>query len=313
VRAFFFLALFLCIVPVTQAYNYIFQISDPYNDDYGDGSLAYPVRSDLRAGDLDLRSFAAWKQGDGTVFQATFARHIESPGYITIDASGTLLSQYARFGFYTFNIDLYIDTDRIPGSGFRQTLPGRHAEVSRNNAWEKAVLLTPRPYEAKTLLERSLRESAEAEFRKMHESLSDADKKQIRSRVQQLIKDRYFIATQIRVVGPSIQFYVPNSFLGGPAKNEWSYAVAVSAADIRIQTDIAALFGRSRGRVDNLLIVPVTEGRSTDTFGETHERDSLQSPLIDILVPFGERQEDILTPDGKDSVQLPGVVPSAEN
>jgi len=312
-RAFAFALLFSLLAVAVDAHDVIFTIEDPYNDDYGDGSIAYPVRSDLQGGDLDLRTFTAWREGDNTVFQATFSRPIQSPGYMTFDGSGTPLSYYARFGFYTFNIDVYIDTDRIPGSGLREMLPGRHALVTRDSAWEKTILLTPRPYEAKTLLERYLRDKTEASLRKANGALRDADKDAIRTKAKQEMKQHYFVATQIRVVGPSIQFYVPNSYLGGPAKNIWSYVVAVSAADIFIHTDLGALFGKGRAPVEKLMIVPVNEGRSTDSFGETRDRETLQAPLLDILTRPGERQQDILMPDNhKGEVEIPGVVPASE-
>ena len=38
----------------------------------------------------------------------------------------------ARNGFYTFNVDIYIDTDRIAGRGETSTLPGRGVAVARN-------------------------------------------------------------------------------------------------------------------------------------------------------------------------------------
>ena len=126
----------------------IFSLDDPRGDDHGDGSLRYPLRNDLAPGDLDLLSLSARAEKGRTTFEATFARPIRTPGREPVDVGGTALDRVARFGFYTFNLDLYIDTDRVPGSGRRAMLPGRKAEVDSTCAWERAICLTPRPYQA---------------------------------------------------------------------------------------------------------------------------------------------------------------------
>ena len=132
----------------------IFKLEDPRGDDHGDGSLVYPLRDDFQPGDLDLLSFSARAEDGGTTFEATFARPVRSPGGRTIDIGGGNLNDVARFGFYTFNLDVYIDMDRVAGSGSTNMLPGRVAEIAPENAWERAVCLTPRPYEAQEALRR---------------------------------------------------------------------------------------------------------------------------------------------------------------
>ena len=73
-----------------------------------------------------------------------------------IDDLGTQLTDVARFGFYNLNLDIYIDTDRVPGSGGVTMLPGRLAEIDPATAWEKAIILTPRPHDAQAELKRML-------------------------------------------------------------------------------------------------------------------------------------------------------------
>ena len=60
----------------------------------------------------------------------------------------------ANGGLYTFNVNIYIDTDRVEGSGRRAMLPGRLAEVAPEGAWEKVICLTPRPVDAREELRR---------------------------------------------------------------------------------------------------------------------------------------------------------------
>ncbi|HEY6572922.1 MAG TPA: glucodextranase DOMON-like domain-containing protein, partial [Candidatus Eisenbacteria bacterium] len=138
----------IAAAPAIAAPTALFTLDDPRGDDHGDGTLVYPLRNDLAPGDLDLVSLSARAEKDGTLFEATFARPIRVPGREPIDAGGMALDRLARFGFYTFNLDLYIDTDGVPGSGLRAMLPGRRAEIDSSSAWERAICLTPRPYQA---------------------------------------------------------------------------------------------------------------------------------------------------------------------
>ncbi|HLL55337.1 MAG TPA: glucodextranase DOMON-like domain-containing protein, partial [Myxococcaceae bacterium] len=135
----------------------LFTLTDPRGDDRGDGALVYPLRDDLRPGDLDLLSVSARPEADGTLFELVFARPIQKPGARLIDAVGATVESVAKLGFYNFNVDLYVDMDRVEGSGLTSTVPGRMAEVDPAHAWEKAIVLTPRPYDARAALRRMTR------------------------------------------------------------------------------------------------------------------------------------------------------------
>src|SRR5690349_228581 len=131
-----------------------FTITDPRGDDHGDGALVYPQRDDLRRGDLDLLALTATPDPEGTAFEATFARPIARPTSRAIDIAGTQLDAVAKLGFYTFNLEIYVDTDRAPGSGRVAMLPGRKAEIDPASAWEKLIVVTPRPFDMRSALKR---------------------------------------------------------------------------------------------------------------------------------------------------------------
>ena len=153
------LLLFAAALPTAAAEKpALFTLSDPKGDDNGAGSIRYPLRSrkDMLPGQLDLLTFTARKEKDGTTFEAKFARPITRTDRVPIDDLGTQMTDVYKLGFYTFNIDVYIDTDGVPGSGNTRLLPGRNAEVDPAHAWEKAVCLTPLPNEAEVLLSRPL-------------------------------------------------------------------------------------------------------------------------------------------------------------
>ncbi len=291
----------------------IFSVADPWGDDHGDGSMAYPLRTDLNPGDLDLLELTAIRGEKGTLFRVVFARDIRSPEGEAVNGLGTQREDIARHGFYTFNLDLYIDTDRQPGSGNVAMLPGRKAEVAPPHAWEKVVALTPRPEVLRASIHRlRVREWKEEESRKR--AVSSAEVKQRKKQIAEELLPVIYFPNRIRVVGRTIEFFVPEAFLGGEAQPGWAYVACVSGARLEQRLDVP-LLGRYAADSSDGLILPIIPGRAEDAFGGGRENDPLQPPLVDILVPegAGRGQAEILR--DYDSfqerrVQIPGVVPA---
>jgi hypothetical protein len=304
----------LVVPPAFGAGKEIFTLTDPRGDDHGDGKIVYPNNDDLKPGDLDILSLTAREDGDGTMFEVTFARPVRVPAREAIDEIGTQLDKIARFGFYNLNLDLYIDTDRVAGSGGLTMLPGRHAEIDPSTAWEKAVILTPRPNEAKAELKRLLLKTLNEDAKKQSSSLTDAEIDSLKKQIPVDVEERIYFPTQIHVRGQKISFFVPGIVLGGPAKPTWAYTVATSGADLLQSFDLARKLGRDPSD-KSLMILPVSPGRWQDRFGGGRENADLQPPLIDIIVPKGKSQETILSDfdaHGRRPVVLTGVVPAEQ-
>ncbi len=290
----------------------IFTLSDPRGDDHGDGTLVYPTRDDIERGELDIVSFAAFPDKAGTVFEVAFARPVRRPERRPIDELGTQLDSVARLGFYNFNVDVYIDTDRVAGSGSTDMLPGRLATIDPAYAWEKVVCLTPRPTIAASGLRSALERQRRYELRKRQGRVTDEDEKQIAAAVAKDVASDVFFPTLVWVMGNRVRFFVPASFLGGVAKDTWAYVVADSVATLQPSVDLSAAVGKQPS-TPLLMILPVQPGRGPDFVGGGSDYDTLQPPLIDVIVPPGSKQEDLL----KDfdmrvdrPVKLPGVVPA---
>ncbi len=303
------LAALLLSSPLSAA-GPVWTLNDPRGDDYGGGPLIYPMNADYDKGDLDLLSLSAYERADGTLFEAKFARPIRKPERRTVDGIGTSLDQLARYGFYTFNIDIYIDTDNQPGSGSLSTLPGRKAAVDPADGWEKAVCLTPDPLLARNELRRVLVRNEKRRARAAGRRGVVADER--RRELSESVADYVFFPDRIRVIGNRVEFFVPRSFLGGPLKPGWKYIVAVSGADVMFRTDQQNRFLREGDAMESLLILPVTTGRPLDRFGGGAEEDEFQPPLVDIIVPAGSDQKKVLSgydPDTGRPVTLRGVKP----
>ncbi len=289
----------------------IFELSDPRGDDHGDGRLIYPTRTEFQKGDLDLISFRARRQKGGTLFEATFANPIRVPQREAIDELGTQLTSIARQGFYTFNIDVYIDVDRQPGSGGVATLPGRKAELLPENAWDLAVILTPRPHEARGELRRLWLDALREDIRDPDEPFDEETFDEVKKTVPANLADRVFFPTNVRVRGQKISFFVPESFLRGEARPDWSYVVAVSGSNLVSSMDLVAKTGLAEEVRDNLMVLPVSPGSWRNRFGGGRENAELQPPLVDLLVPPGRSQEELLSDfTSSEPVRLPGVVPA---
>ena len=180
------------LLTATSSWAAAVTIPDPKGDDFGAGGVLYPNRPDMKPGDLDLTELSFESRPDGTWFAVRFAQPVRGPGSEVTATGQVPVANIARLGFYTFNVDIYVDTDRVAGSGFTDSLPGRGVAIDRAFAWERAIVLTPRPDVAR----------------------------------------RYWFPTRVRVMGREVQFYVPASFLGRSADARMGYTAIVTGAEL---------------------------------------------------------------------------------
>lgn len=270
----------------------IFVLEDPKGDDRGFGTLEMPLNEEVARGELDLAKLEAKPAKGGTLFEATFAKNIRVPGRRTIDAVGQTLDQMAKHGFYTFNLDIYIDKDGVPGSGSQFALPGRNVTIAPENAWEMAVCLTPEPGTAKNVLRRILVRRASEELEKTTEE--SPDKKELKRQAIERIDSFVFFPDDINVVGRRVQFFVPWSFTNGAISPDWTYTVVVTGADFIPRTDQSARYLDSMVDRDNLYVLPIGAGRPQEYFGGGLENNRFQNPVVDMITAPGVDQAKML-------------------
>ena len=259
------------LLPLSVLAAPVLSITDPEGDDHGDGSLVYPASgSAIQPGDLDLRLLTVSVDGDALRFEATFRNTIRHPDTVIPSSGGNeSLGQFARRGFYAFNIDIYIDTDRVPGSGNTVTLPGRRASISPGHAWEKVVVLTPRP----ELMRRQLRDA-------VSEGAASGGPNPLAT-----VDNAVFFATDVRVRGRTVSFTVPWSFLGSLNVADWSLTTLVTGAKLTIESDLS--LGLARGSALERLTLGALQpgvGRPLDTWGSTGDRVPATA-VVDLLSP----------------------------
>lgn len=306
----------LSLAAAAQSKNVLFKLEDPFGDDHGDGRLVYPLISDFEKGDLDLLSLTARRVSGGTRFEAYFAKDIKKADRESVDDIGTQLSSIARYGFYTFNIDIYIDKDRVPGSGLIRMLPGREAEVTPEFAWERVICLTPLPNEAtnrlRRLVVRSMKDTMmeESEGRLDEEALQE-----FKDSVPGDIEEKAFFPTRINVRNRTIEFTVPDEFLGGSADPNWGYVIVITAADTIQSIDMSKAAYMARGTRELFMAVPVSPGTWQNRIGGGREGEALQPPIMEMIVPDGTKQEVLLddySTKQNRPARLPGIVPAEE-
>ena len=277
---FLFGLLLFAMLSAQAAPRVIATINDPAGDDNGNGALIYPQRNDFEPGDLDLVQLQVSRDDEGYWFEATFKNPIRNPA----NAFGTIgsepLSNVARKGFYQFNLDIYIDTDRVKGSGNQFTLPGRKVSIDPAYAWEKAVILTPRPEAVRA----QLLEVLERQF-------PDRPKGEAAASIDQSM----FFPTQVRVRNKSVIFLVPTKFLGTGEASDWAITAFVTGAKIDIAVSLPfSSSGKTPIEELTLGVMQPVVGRPSDTFG--YAGGSAPSPIVDVLARGANQQVRLLAP-----------------
>jgi hypothetical protein len=254
----------------------LLSITDPEGDDVGDGSLAYPRDSAFTAGDLDLRSLRVFADGPNLRFEATLRNNIRHPGTARGPGMGSEdLSVFARRGFYAFNLDIYVDTDRVAGSGNTVSLPGRRAAIDPAHAWEKVIVLTPRPELMERMLSDALQEASPA---------TPAD-------IEATTQASVFFATDIRVRGRTVSFTVPGTFLDSQTLAGSSITAMVTLAKLSVETEVS-LFGKPSSNAIERLSLGVAQpeaGRPLFAMGYVGDRAPATS-VVDMVTPDARQQ-----------------------
>jgi hypothetical protein len=185
--------------------------------------------------------------------------------------------------------------------------------VDSTCAWEKMILLTPRPSEARKELAKRRLALATVDLEKAKPHLEKADLDSLENAVDAGLDAVAFFPTRVRVSGRRITFFVPGAFLAAPARDDWAYVVIVTAADPFSRHDVGAMLGLGARPDAGLMIVPIAQFPSRAALGGGREGDELQPPVMDLLLPEGLAQESILKDydlRSRRPVSLPGVVPS---
>jgi hypothetical protein len=276
-KKFFVTGMLLSALTAMASQQILATLTDPTGDDLGDGTLTYPQSPNYEPGDLDLTQLQVSRDEEGFWFEALFKNPIRDPQKVMHGVGGEALANFARHGFYEFNIDLYVDMDRVKGSGNLFTLPGRGgARIDPAYAWERAVILTPQP----ELIRQQLIDV-------MNEQFPDRPK----GDAEASIDASMFFPTTVRVHGKSVAFFVPSKFFNGSDGTDWGLTAFVTGAKSNFSAALS-LFPSGKKPLDSLElgVLQAASGHPKDTFGYVSPSRKAPSPIVDILGSTVEQQ-----------------------
>jgi len=106
------------------------EFKDPVGDDNGPGTYVYPTDAVYSPGSFDLTEMEIAAKGKNLDIEVCVNSKLDDPWGMGV-------------GFAVQMAFVFIDTDRTPGSGYTEGLPGTNIRFSPDDAWEKVVILSP--------------------------------------------------------------------------------------------------------------------------------------------------------------------------
>lgn len=262
------LLLLLCLLLSGSALagsDEVVRIEDERGDDHGAGSVRYPLDKLFQPRSLDLREFRAIPFSGGVQFEVDFDLRIARPPQDRKVSQRTYLRELQNNGLFLQNVDIYIDQDGAPGSGELLTLPGRNADIHPNSGWEKAVILTPQPSAARSILK-----------------LADSK-----------LASKVLFPNDLQLRGKTLIVKVPEESLGA-FDPHWGYIVVVTGASF--DESFRLLDPNIRGFGKSIFARIVRPSHDEEYFGGG-DHDGLNTNIIDMILPPPLDQKAMLTPD----------------
>ncbi len=171
----------------------VVSLKDPTRDDDGPGTYQYPTDPVYQPGSFDLTSFEVETRGGEVVFRVGFRVKVEDPW----DSKS-----WQGNGFSLQFVQVYLDRDHQPASGFCDGLPGLNVRFRPESCWEKVVLISP---QGKARLQAEVSQKAGA------------------------MRAGVVIPKVTRVKGKTIEAVVDARDLGGTPARGWGYQVVVQS------------------------------------------------------------------------------------
>ena len=106
------------------------EFKDPTGDDNGPGTYVYPTDAVYGPGSFDITEFNVQTKGKDVEFEVCVNGKLDDPWGMGV-------------GFAVQMAAVYIDTDRVAGSGYTDGLAGMNIKFAPTDAWDKVVVLSP--------------------------------------------------------------------------------------------------------------------------------------------------------------------------
>jgi len=106
----------------------VIEFTDPKGDDKGPGNFTYPTDPIYVAGSFDLTSATIEDKGEEIEF--------------TVKCNAPITFQWGDY-WDVQQIQIYLDFDKVAGSGRTETITGTSVAIDPANAWEKVIFIDP--------------------------------------------------------------------------------------------------------------------------------------------------------------------------
>ncbi len=170
-----------------------FTFADPTGDDDGPGTYTYPTDAVYKPGSFDVTELQVVPKGNQVELRITVKTRIEDPW----DSAA-----WGGNGFSVQMAFIHIDTDHVKGSGVREGLPGTNVRFAEDEAWDRAVIVSPQgPSRVNS---------------------------EIGSKCPQW-KDRIVVPAITRASGRTLIAIVDKAALGGAPKASWGWQVLMQS------------------------------------------------------------------------------------
>jgi carbohydrate-binding DOMON domain-containing protein len=169
------------------------KLADPAGDDNGPGTYTYPTDAVYKAGSFDVTELEVVPSGDTVEFRVQVSSRIEDPW----DSAA-----WGGNGFSVQMAIIHIDTDRAPGSGVTEGLPGTNVRFAPEEAWDRAVIISPQG---------PTRVNSEIDLKASQ------------------WKDRIVVPRVTRASGRTLIAVVDAAALGGAPQPSWGYQVLMQS------------------------------------------------------------------------------------
>lgn len=251
----------------------VVKLSDPVGDDDGPGTYKYPTDPVYKPGSFDMTQFEVVTSGDQVEFRVSVNARIEDPW----DSAA-----WGGNGFSIQMVFIHIDTDHKKGSGVRDGLPGTNIRFAEDEAWDRAVIISPQ------------------------------GRTRVASEIDQKCpqwKDRIIIPRITRASGKTLIAVVDAKDLGGLPQPTWGYQVLMQSNEgFPAKTD--------------LLTRKVNEFEGQHRFGGGTDYDNDPQVMDILVPPDGDpikKQHELLSkynkaatePKPEDLAVVPMVYPGA--
>ena len=190
-------ALLMIVLFAASAHAGTISYSDPAGDDFGPGKYKYPIDAVYKRGSFDLRGVEIRDRGSVVEFRVALNQRIEDPW----DSRSW---QPKGNGFSVQLIQIYLDRDHKPGSGFTKTLPGVNARFKPADAWDRVVFISPQG--------------------------AGQVKSQVKLQAGKMAR-AVVVPIKVKIRGRKIIATVKKSALGGAPKASWGVQVVVGSSD----------------------------------------------------------------------------------